>query len=145
MTDTSKVLQYLEQAAARAEDGEDLEPTAEADTTTTIDGGAEFASTLNELCATGQATTDAAGEDLQTALDELTNADASGDTAASSATTIQRAARIGFAVVTLPGRPRPGAPPPHTRHQRNPEHPARGPSSADGARTPDARPAGPAS
>lgn len=32
MTDTSKVLQYLEQAAARAEDGDELEPTAEADT-----------------------------------------------------------------------------------------------------------------
>lgn len=32
MTDTSKVLQFLEQAAARAEDGEELEPTAEADT-----------------------------------------------------------------------------------------------------------------
>jgi len=32
MTDTSKVLHYLEQAAARAEDGEELEPTAEADT-----------------------------------------------------------------------------------------------------------------
>ncbi len=32
MTDTSKVLLYLEQAAARAEDGDELEPTAEADT-----------------------------------------------------------------------------------------------------------------
>lgn len=63
----------------------DTTTTAEADTTTTIDGGAEFASTLNELCATGQATTDAAGEDLQTALDELTSADASGDTAAYTA------------------------------------------------------------
>lgn len=32
MTDTSKVLQYLEQAAARAEDGDELEPTAESET-----------------------------------------------------------------------------------------------------------------
>ena len=32
MTDTSKVLHFLEQAAARAEDGEELEPTAEAET-----------------------------------------------------------------------------------------------------------------
>lgn len=32
MTDTSKVLQYLEQAAARAEDGDELEPAPEAET-----------------------------------------------------------------------------------------------------------------
>ena len=34
MTDTSKVLRFLVEAAARAEDGEELEPTAESETIT---------------------------------------------------------------------------------------------------------------
>ena len=64
------------------DEASDTTTTAVADTTTTADTAGDFAGALNELCVTGQDTTDAAGEDLQAALDDLTAADSSGDTAA---------------------------------------------------------------